>query len=335
MTNERFKWTDEWKARLKEEYPILGARGFIEKYNLQDKVSIAALGLTARYHGIRMSEEQKLAIRRKARAADDCDFVWSDEWLEKLRQDYPTLGGDGFKEKHNMIIPAVRIRDYAQKRGIFVNDDVRKKIRQETRSKTNKTEHMREQGGRGGKITRSKFVDHPEWEVKRMESVMEARSRPENIEQIRKLGKENVARINASPELVAKKNDATRAAWQPGGTFFEHPELCGFRNQRKNEYTDIEDIVKTMLDKLGVSYVHDEPLSVDGVTRFPDFFVKDRKIIIECDGDYWHDREERKLHDSDKDVVFIAAGFVVLRFAGSIIKDDPEAVFLGIKAACS
>lgn len=59
------------------------------------------------------------------------------------------------------------------------------------------------------------------------------------------------------------------------------------------KYTSIELAVKLILDELGIKYIHNKKL---GSYR-PDFLIESHKLIIECDGLYWHS----EIVQSDKD----------------------------------
>lgn len=54
--------------------------------------------------------------------------------------------------------------------------------------------------------------------------------------------------------------------------------------------------------------------------------VNKKKIAVECDGHYWHDRKpEQAARDKARDRELAAQGWTVLRFTGSEINSDPHA----------
>lgn len=82
--------------------------------------------------------------------------------------------------------------------------------------------------------------------------------------------------------------------------------------------TSIELKMEALLKKLGVEYQKQVPLF--GVVR-ADFYIPDRKLVIQCDGCYWHgcpthhpSRTERQERDRKQDFALQEKGLKVLRF---------------------
>jgi|SRR5579859_4741855 len=63
-----------------------------------------------------------------------------------------------------------------------------------------------------------------------------------------------------------------------------------------------------------------------GVGGFIADFVLSGKVIIECDGEYWHSRIDIRKHDKQKMGVYYKEGYIVLRFSEREIFDRPKAV---------
>jgi very-short-patch-repair endonuclease/endogenous inhibitor of DNA gyrase (YacG/DUF329 family) len=57
-------------------------------------------------------------------------------------------------------------------------------------------------------------------------------------------------------------------------------------------------------------------------TYWPDIVILDRKIDIECDGEYWHTRKENMLRDRIRDDKLSKLGWTVLRFSGKDINSN-------------
>lgn len=75
--------------------------------------------------------------------------------------------------------------------------------------------------------------------------------------------------------------------------------------------TKIELIMKDILDELKIGYIH--PYNFNN--KFAcDFAIPDKKIIIECDGDYWHNREDIKNRDKSKNAYITTCKWKILRF---------------------
>jgi len=75
--------------------------------------------------------------------------------------------------------------------------------------------------------------------------------------------------------------------------------------------TSIELHIKDVLDKNNIKYEH--PFNFNN--KFAcDFAVPSKKLIIECDGDYWHNREDIKKRDKAKNAYITTCGWNMLRF---------------------
>lgn len=55
-----------------------------------------------------------------------------------------------------------------------------------------------------------------------------------------------------------------------------------------------------------------------------DFAFAASKVIIECDGTYWHGRPHQQEKDRRKDVILTSAGWRVLRLTETAINNDPQ-----------
>ena len=89
-----------------------------------------------------------------------------------------------------------------------------------------------------------------------------------------------------------------------------------------------------ILDKLGVRY--QQQFEAKSIGRFYDFYLQDSRILIECDGDYFHknpeiyDRAINKMQkyntkiDEVKNRWALTNGYVLLRFWETDIRKDPD-----------
>lgn len=75
--------------------------------------------------------------------------------------------------------------------------------------------------------------------------------------------------------------------------------------------TSIELKVEAELQKRGINYQKQVPLCNVAIV---DFYLPEYRIVIECDGDYWHSREKTKIKDEEKTKVLTFNGFNVYRF---------------------
>jgi very-short-patch-repair endonuclease len=85
---------------------------------------------------------------------------------------------------------------------------------------------------------------------------------------------------------------------------------------RRGEPSRLELTMRALLDRLGIRF---EPqASVAG--RQVDLYLPDYKLVIECDGEYWHQRPESQARDARNTAALEAAGYTVLRFGGQEIE---------------
>jgi len=118
-------------------------------------------------------------------------------------------------------------------------------------------------------------------------------------------------------------------------TYQEHPEILINRkpsgiNQYSTTFTYIETVVKDILERLEIPYLHNFKIN----RYFPDFYLPEHNIIIECDGEHWHSKPEAKVKDQIKTEWYQNAGYKVLRFTGKEINNKTQEVIRKIKGAC-
>lgn len=143
------------------------------------------------------------------------------------------------------------------------------------------------------------------------------------------------AKITASVRRIAKEKMAlgTHQFQDPKNIAKAHKAIG---NRYKASF--IERKVQWLLDELNIEYstnfVFKRNVVFKGGTHrvyFPDIVLEKYKIIIECDGDYWHSSEKVKAIDAQKDIEYKEAGYMVLRFSGTQIRTDLESVANEIK----
>lgn len=61
--------------------------------------------------------------------------------------------------------------------------------------------------------------------------------------------------------------------------------------------SSIEIIVQKQLDSLGIRYLQQKHVSDGERDYWLDFYIPSLKLVIECNGDYWHNLPERKERD--------------------------------------
>lgn len=75
--------------------------------------------------------------------------------------------------------------------------------------------------------------------------------------------------------------------------------------------TKIELAIEAELIKRNINYQKQVPLCKIAIV---DFYLPEYRIVIQADGDYWHNLPDRKERDSQQDAVLTFNGFNVHRF---------------------
>lgn len=76
--------------------------------------------------------------------------------------------------------------------------------------------------------------------------------------------------------------------------------------------TSIERKTKEWFDRKGINYIH--PFNLGDKFQC-DFYLPFLNLIVECDGTYWHSREDMKKRDKAKDAYAKKCGFNILRLS--------------------
>jgi hypothetical protein len=112
--------------------------------------------------------------------------------------------------------------------------------------------------------------------------------------------------------------------------FAENPSIFWPLSQGKRikrAGTSIELAVREELTRKGIDFVCNKHLILkdpygEMVAFKPDILLPDYKIVVECDGDYWHSFEDRQTRDAYRDMVFETNGYIVLHFTETEIKKN-------------
>lgn len=85
-----------------------------------------------------------------------------------------------------------------------------------------------------------------------------------------------------------------------------------------NGETSIEEKVRLALEKLGIKYQQEVKI---GAYR-ADFLLPESKIVIECDGEYWHRSLKARERDKRKDEFLTENGYQIIRLSEEQIRSD-------------
>jgi very-short-patch-repair endonuclease len=88
---------------------------------------------------------------------------------------------------------------------------------------------------------------------------------------------------------------------------------------RHSGRTDIEEAAAKALDKLGERYQEQVPMG----SFIVDFYLPDKKTVVEADGVYWHSTEEARDRDRRKEKYLSARGIRLIRLPGPLLREAP------------
>lgn len=102
----------------------------------------------------------------------------------------------------------------------------------------------------------------------------------------------------------------------------EHCRKIGLKGRltqfNQNGFTKIEIIVKDYLTKNNIEFI---PQYVVDDRWFCDFYLSKYNLILECDGDYWHNLNHVKVKDRVKNAYLLEKGYNLLRLSEQDIKN--------------
>ena len=106
---------------------------------------------------------------------------------------------------------------------------------------------------------------------------------------------DRVKRISESSKRMWAERDSTlkkRLTPKPGGRRFT---VSGVKMNKP------ESIIAKFLESIHASWEYEFPVRINETTYYPDFYVKDKNIVIEVYGDFWHANQEKY---SDYDFIY-------------------------------
>lgn len=110
----------------------------------------------------------------------------------------------------------------------------------------------------------------------------------------------------------------------------EHFHLGNLARLAKNPRTGIEIAMAKALTEQGIEFQEQVPMFGKFLV---DFLLPHLRIVIQCDGIYWHDRPSARARDKGQDRYFAKCGYTVLRFTDKAIEADMDGCIAAIHAA--
>ena len=96
----------------------------------------------------------------------------------------------------------------------------------------------------------------------------------------------------------------------------------------RNGYTSIEKKTYNILTRNKVKFIKQATINNKYLV---DLLIPNKKIIIECDGKYWHNLPGIKKKDRNKNIYFKNNGYTILRWKEKDINNNLDKLFLDLK----
>ena len=144
----------------------------------------------------------------------------------------------------------------------------------------------------------------------------------------RKLTEEHKRKISesekgkfVSSETKYKISEATKSVWKSKSKDKKEKDILMLikNSSFKSCDTIIERKVEEQLNKYKIKYFKQKPIC--NAHFVVDFYLPEYKLVIECNGDYWHSLEKAKIRDKELEEYVISKGKDILWLWEHEIKD--------------
>lgn len=115
--------------------------------------------------------------------------------------------------------------------------------------------------------------------------------------------KQKMKEVASKSEVKKRRSEAQKKYWEtvPYKDRLKRTHngcVAGFNAvNSKTGMSSIEYKIKQQLDKMRIRYVHQKEVWDGDRVYYLDFYLPDYKLVIECNGDYWHSLLNRKHRD--------------------------------------
>ena len=95
-------------------------------------------------------------------------------------------------------------------------------------------------------------------------------------------------------------------------------------NQKFTKISKIEITLNEKLKVVGINTIPQYVIKTKGFVTSVDLYIKDKKLCVYCDGDYWHNLPNAQKRDKRANKMLKKLGYKVLRFWEREINKSPE-----------
>jgi very-short-patch-repair endonuclease len=97
----------------------------------------------------------------------------------------------------------------------------------------------------------------------------------------------------------------------------KHPNAILAKKTKGRGFTHIEKLVAKDLTALGITFDYNKRIG----RKWPDFSIPSHRLIIEADGEHWHQDKEK---EAERDAHLTSLGWAILHLPGKLIVNDPS-----------
>lgn len=164
------------------------------------------------------------------------------------------------------------------------------------------------------------------WATTRAAEVNRGRALPpsqlEKLKVSQRLATEAAAIANRGKGWSEEKRRKFLANWDPTNSCKAAAKSHAKRS-RKNR-SGLEKIAARVLRKLGLRFQSQKVFGLFSV----DFYLKQNKVALECDSEYWHNLPGARNRDKRKDQLLRSKGIQVARVRAASLKTNPETAII-------
>ena len=139
--------------------------------------------------------------------------------------------------------------------------------------------------------------------------------------------KQKLRYVFSDPEVKKKRSEAQKEVWSKLSykdriNRTHNGCVAGFNAVLQNTVSSIELKVKSQLDNIGIRYIQQKSVTNGERNFYLDFYIPSLKLVIECNGDYWHNLPERKQRDKELKEYVESTGRKIVFIWEHEIKDE-------------
>jgi len=257
--------------------------------------------------------------------------VWSDEEIRVLKENYKTYSN---RDEILALLPGrtingitFRVKQLGLKREFRASQRLSKKSRQaKVKAGTTNLQKYRKRNNNIEGKNNPFYGKHHTEETKQKLSQIRKEYYQKNQHYLK--GKLNpiIQKTNLTDNPSQRPGVGAKISKSLRELYNKHPEKHPNSMLTRDHMTNIEKLMEKYLISLelknGEDFKYNQYIKTQVGFKFPDFLIHN-KLVIECDGKYWH---QDKRVDEERDQELENVGLTVIHFTGKEIRNRPKYV---------